>query len=293
MIEQMRSFNRTVTQGVGALNDRFLARSRSLGESRVLWEIGVADADGVDVRTLRARLDLDSGYLSRLLRSLEGAGLIAVGPSAGDRRVRTARLTRSGRREWAVLDERSDQLAASLLAPLSPAQQERLVSAMSTVEHLLTAALVKVEVVDPATDVARFCLASYYAELGERFESGFDPAVALPTLEVEMRAPNGLFVVASRFGEPAGCGALKFHGSAPAELKRLWVSPTARGLGLGRRLLGELEALAAAHGADTIHLDTNRALVEAISMYRSAGYVEVAPFNDEPYAHHWFAKRLS
>jgi len=291
-IEQVRTFNRTVTQGVGALNDRFLARDRSLGESRVLWEIGAAGEAGVEIRALRARLDLDSGYLSRLLGSLVAAGLVEVGPGPADRRVRTARLTRRGVRERRVLDERSDQLAASLLAPLTPSQQTQLVEAMGTVRRLLTASLVKLDVVDPASEAARFCLGSYYAELGERFDSGFDPAVALPTLDVEMREPAGLFLVAFRFGEPIGCGALKFHGKAPTELKRLWVSPTARGLGLGRRLLAELEGLAAARGSKVIRLDTNTSLVEAIAMYRSSGYVEIDAFNDEPYAHHWFEKRL-
>ena len=142
-IEQVRTFNRTVTQGVGALNDRFLARDRSLGESRVLWEIGAAGEAGVEVRALRARLDLDSGYLSRLIGSLVAAGLVEVGPGQSDRRVRTARLTRRGVRERRVLDERSDQLAASLLAPLTPSQQTQLVEAMGTVRRLLTASLVK------------------------------------------------------------------------------------------------------------------------------------------------------
>jgi ribosomal protein S18 acetylase RimI-like enzyme len=90
----------------------------------------------------------------------------------------------------------------------------------------------------------------------------------------------------------AGCGVLKFHRDAPAEIKRMWVAPQARGLGLGRRLLAELEAHAAACGVRTLRLETNRSLGEAISLYASAGFREVAPFNDEPYAHHWFSKTL-
>src|SRR5215471_3606119 len=93
MVAQVRRFNRIVTQRVGALDDHFLARDLSLAEARVLWEIGTA---GCDVRSLRGRLGLDSGYLSRLLRSLEAAGLVRVGPGATDRRVRTARLTDRG-----------------------------------------------------------------------------------------------------------------------------------------------------------------------------------------------------
>src|SRR5215510_74699 len=115
MIGQIRRFNRTVTQRIGALDDAFLARGRPLGQDRVLWEIG---PDGCDVRTLRARLDLDSGYLSRLLRSLEGAGLVTVRPNARDRRVRSAELTPAGRAERDLLDRRSDELARTFLEPL-------------------------------------------------------------------------------------------------------------------------------------------------------------------------------
>src|SRR4051812_46049536 len=132
---QVRRFNRTVTQRVGALDESYLARDRPLGECRLLWEIG----DGCDVRDLRARLDLDSGYLSRLLARLQAGGLVAVEPGEADRRVRTARLTEAGRRERDELDQRSDELAASLLAPLSERQRERLVAAMAEVERLLTA----------------------------------------------------------------------------------------------------------------------------------------------------------
>src|SRR6185312_2676687 len=108
-VDQVRRFNRTVTQRVGALNDRFLARDRPLGEARVLWEIGPG---GCDVRSLRARLDLDSGYLSRLLRGLEASGLVRVAPSRRDRRVREARLTPAGLAERSALDRGSDELAA-------------------------------------------------------------------------------------------------------------------------------------------------------------------------------------
>src|SRR3984957_11472593 len=135
MVSQVRRFNRTVTQRVGALDDEFLARDRPLGQARLLWEIG---PDGNDVRALRARLDLDSGYLSRLLRSLEADGLVTVGPGGTDARVRTARLTSAGQAERAVLDQRSDELAASILAPLSARQRSRLITAMGEVERLLT-----------------------------------------------------------------------------------------------------------------------------------------------------------
>ncbi len=289
LVERVRRFNRTVTQQVGALQDRYLARDRSLGEARVLWEIG---EPGCDIRELRARLDLDSGYLSRLLRALEGDALITLGASSHDRRVRTARLTRKGLAERAVLDRRSDALAQSLLDPLTPSRQERLVAAMGEVERLLTATLVQVDEVDPGERRARYCLGEYFSELDRRFDTGFDPARSLPADAADMTPPAGMFLVASARGEPVGCGGLKFHGVAPAEIKRMWVAATARGLGIGRRLLTELESRAAVGGSQVVRLDTNRALSEAISMYRSSGYRQVEPFNHEPYADYWFEKRL-
>src|SRR4051794_13893229 len=287
--ERVRSFNRVVVQAVGALHDHYLSRGLPLGEARVLWEIG---PEGCDVRTLRARLDLDSGYLSRLLRSLETAGLVSVAATAEDGRVRRATLTRAGRRERELLDRGSDELARSFLEPLRDRDRERLVAAMGEVERLLTAGLVRMDVVDPESPAAEHCLAQYYSVLAERFESGFDHAVSMAATPDQLRPPTGLFLVATLRSEPLGCGALKFHGDEPAELKRMWVAESARGLGIGRRLLAELEALAVENGVRTVHLETNRNLVEAIGLYRSAGYVEVEPFNDEPYAHHWFEKRL-
>jgi DNA-binding MarR family transcriptional regulator/GNAT superfamily N-acetyltransferase len=289
-ISAVRRFNRIVTQRVGALNDRFLARDRSLGAARVLWEIG---AEERDVRSLRTQLELDSGYLSRLLRSLEADGLVTVTTKDGDRRVRVARLTRSGSTERAVLDKRSDELAASLLAPLGDEQRARLVAAMGEVERLLTAAMVDVAPIDPAHPTARHCLSEYFSELDRRFETGFDPGLSTPADDHELRPPAGLFLLASLRGEPVGCGGLQLNGKAPAEIRRMWVAGSARGLGVGRRLLGELERRAAEHGVRKVRLETNRALTEAISLYRSAGYAETAPFNDEPYAHHWFEKRLA
>jgi DNA-binding MarR family transcriptional regulator/GNAT superfamily N-acetyltransferase len=278
-----------VTQRVGALNDEYLARGRPLGASRVLWEVG---DEGVDVRVLRARLQLDSGYLSRLLRRLEEDGLVDVAPSRDDGRVRIARLSPAGRGERSQLDLLSDELAASLLRPLSETQRHRLVEAMGVVEQLLTAGLVGITIEAPTTAAALFCLGSYVAELNARFDAGFDPAQSISADPRELVEPHGLLLLARLRGEPVGCGALKLHGADPVEIKRMWVAPEARGLGLGRRLLAELELHARRRGATVAHLETNRALTEAIALYRSCGYTEVPPFNDEPYADHWFRKRL-
>ena len=289
MIGQVRRFNRTVTQRIGALNDAYLSRDRPLGQARLLWEIG---PDGAEVRTLRARLELDSGYLSRLLRSLAADGLVDVRRSRTDGRVRTARLTRRGLAERAELDRRAGDVAASILRPLTDGQQDRLVSAMAEVERLLAASAVRVRVCDPRHPHARFCEQAYFAELARRFDDGFDPAHSHTASVAELTPPAGLLLVATLHGEPAGCGALRFHGRGPAELKRMWVAPDRRGLGLGRRLLAELEAHAAANGVRVLRLETNRSLAEAVTLYRTAGYREVTPFNDEPYAHHWFEKRI-
>jgi GNAT superfamily N-acetyltransferase len=147
-------------------------------------------------------------------------------------------------------------------------------------------------VVDPDQPAAQRCLREYFSELDRRFDQGFDPAESLPAEPGEMRPPAGLFLIARLQGEPVGCGALKFHGDEPTELKRMWVASSVRGLGVGRRLLEELERHALEHGSSTVRLETNRTLTEAISLYRSAGYREVAAFNDERYADHWFEKRL-
>jgi DNA-binding MarR family transcriptional regulator/GNAT superfamily N-acetyltransferase len=289
-VADVRSFNRTVTERVGALRDRFLGTGRPLGEARLLWEIG---PDGCELRTLRARLGLDSGYLSRSLRALEAARLVTLAASPADRRTRVARLTRKGVRERELLDRRSDALALSMLEPLNAKQRGALIDAMGTVERLLTASLVEVRELDPLHPDSQHCLRAYFAELEQRSGAALDPATVAAAAPHEMRPPEGAMLVAYLRGEPIGCGALKLHGRKPCELKRMWVDPEARGLGLGRRLLAELESRAAGAGAKRVRLETSRHLPEAIALYRSSGYVEVPAFNDEPFADRWFEKRLS
>jgi len=289
LVEQIRSFNRTVTERIGVLNDHFLGRNHPLGEARLLWEIG---EQGAEVRELRNRLGLDSAYVSRLLRSLEGQGLIIVETSVNDGRVRIVQLSKAGLRERAELDHRADAFAQSLLEPLSESQRVKLVAAMAQVERLLIASMVQISVADPMSQDARWCIEQYFTELGERFEMGFDPTLGISAHAHELMPPVGLLLVARLREEPVGCGALKFHKNTIGELKRMWIAPRARGLGLGRRLLEALEHKAREAGMTVIHLETNRTLIEAIELYRHAGYQEVEAFNDEPYAHHWFEKRL-
>ena len=151
---------------------------------------------------------------------------------------------------------------------------------------------VEIMEIDAEHPDATWCLERYFAELASRFDDGFDAALSTAPTVDEFRPPRGLFLIARRGNEPIGCAGLKLPSGKPAEIKRMWVAPSARGLGLGRRLLAELERAAVREGARAIRLETNKALTEAIGLYRSAGYREVEAFNDEHYAHHWFAKRL-
>jgi DNA-binding MarR family transcriptional regulator/GNAT superfamily N-acetyltransferase len=285
LVTGVRRFNRLVTRRVGALDERHLERNRPLGQARVLWEIG---RGGCEVGVLRARLGLDSAQLSRSLRALEQDGLITVVAHERDTRVRFAALTAAGVSEWGELDAASDKAALAILGPLSRRQRDQLLEAMGGVERLLMASLIEIEARAPSDPLARVCLRSYRSEIEARFGMRFD----LGSSDDQFVPPDGLFLVAILESEPVGCGALKVYTDGPPEIKRLWTAPTARGIGLGRRLLTELERAAAASGATTVRLDTNRSLIEAIALYRSTGYEEIARYNDNPYAHHLFEKDL-
>jgi DNA-binding MarR family transcriptional regulator/GNAT superfamily N-acetyltransferase len=288
-VQQVRRFNRVVTQRIGALEDSYLRRGRPLGEARLIYETGL---HGADMRALRNKLGLDSGYLSRLLRSLETQGLISIHMQTEDRRQRRVSLTPKGHAEFATYVGLSDQLAESILAPLDAAQRDRLVTAMSEVERLIHPTAVEVRVEAPDSTDARWCLGEYFRELAERFEVGFDPGKSNSARDEEMTPPAGLFVVARIDGRPVGCGALKRGDNATGEIKRMWTLRDARGRGVARSVLETLEASAREIGLTTLRLETNRTLTEAQALYRREGYQEVDRFNDEPYAHHWFEKRL-
>jgi GNAT superfamily N-acetyltransferase len=160
------------------------------------------------------------------------------------------------------------------------------------VERLIEASMVTFAVEDPRSEDARACFAQYFAELDVRFAEGFDPALSLPARDDELTPPAGALVIARLRGRPVGCGAVKCPPGVPAHLRRMWVAKDARGLGVGRRLLQELENVARRSGAKKVRLDTHRSLTEAIALYRRSGYREVKGFSDERYADYWFEKRL-
>lgn len=288
-ISTIRRFNRTVTRRIGALEESYLSRGRPLGQARLIFEIG---PEGADLGALRLRLGLDSGYLSRLLRSLEADDLVTLRSGEADGRAKIVSLTPAGRAEWDAYDSLSDELAGSLLSGLTAEESARFVAACAEVDRLMRRGAIKLDVEAPETPDARRCIASYFAELNERFDGGFDPGKGRPHDEATLRPPTGWLVIARIDGQPAGCGAVTRLGDEVVEIKRMWTAPDARGQGVARRIVARLEEIATSIGARTIRLDTNRTLSEAQAFYRSAGYREIERYNDNPYAHLWFEKRL-
>jgi DNA-binding MarR family transcriptional regulator/GNAT superfamily N-acetyltransferase len=292
-VAALRRFNRSYTQRIGVLADSYLDTGRPLGPSRLLFEIGSSGA-GARVADLRRRLGLDSGYLSRLLRRLERESLVTVDRDAVDGRQRVVRLSPAGRREWRRLDRRSQTLARRLVTPLTDRQRTELAAALATADRLLRAATVGFDTVDPGSPAARYALERYFAELDDRFPSGFDPGDhrAADSEAAALRPPGGAFLVVRSDDAVVGCGGVLRVDDETAEVKRMWVDPEWRGLGLGRRLLAKLEAVARDLGYARVVLDTNETLLEAIAMYERAGYRSIARYNDNPYAQRWFAKDM-
>ena len=286
-VSRFRRFARAVTLEVGALDTSFLGRGRPLGAARVLNAIGVGRTD---VAEIREHLRLDSGLMSRLLRGLEDEGLVRTTPHPGDARRRVAVLTPAGRREFQAYDELSNARASALLdrAPRS----DELLAAMDLIACALGRDRIAIEEADPRGEAARYCLGEYYAELQRRFENGFDASRSRDPDAADMAPPRGAFLLAILDGAPIGCVGLKGDGGRIAEIKRLWICPTARGFGLAKRLMRAAENVARELSVETLRLDTNSALPEALKLYRTSGWVEIDRFNDDPYPDHFFEKRL-
>ena len=290
-IELVRDFNRYYTRRLGVLGDHYLGLSRPWSESRLLFEIG---PDGVDVRDLRRRLGLDSGFVSRMLRSLTDQGLVEVRPHPQDGRVRVASLTTAGLDARDELDVRARESVGALLGQLTAGQRDRLVAAQEQVRRLLRMATVEISAIPDDSPAARFCLREYAAELDGRFPSGYSESALLRP--GELAATGGEFLVAMEESTPVGCGIWQpLAGSEPgvAEIRHVWISRSCRGLGLGRRLLSELESRAGAQGYRTLRLGTHPALPEAAALYRSHGYQEIPLYDLEGYNQLAFEKVLA
>jgi DNA-binding MarR family transcriptional regulator/N-acetylglutamate synthase-like GNAT family acetyltransferase len=290
-IARIRNFNRVITRRLGALDSSFLGCGVSLGKARLLFEI----ANGiVGVQKLRAKLGFDSGQMSRMLRSLEKGRLIETSVDPADARARILKLTRTGKAKLNELERKADEGAQSWLAPLSVKLQVELQAAMAEVVRILKASEVVIQLEDPRSDAAGWCLDQFFRELNARFDAGFDPGLATSASPEEVTPPAGYFLLATLLKQPVGCAALKLSKKERiGEIKRMWVSEELRGLGIGRRLLESLELRAQRSGVKLLRLSTNRSLNEAQKLYRASGYEEAPVFDDEPYAHLAFEKHLT
>lgn len=286
-VSRVRRFNRAVTSEVGALDSSFLGRGRPLGAARVLNSIGRGQSE---VAVIRDYLGLDSSLMSRLLRSLEEEDLIETVPNAEDARRRIARLTETGRSEFQAYEALSNAQAEAFLA--RHRRPEELLRAMDIVASSLRRDQIVIEETDPRHEDANYCLGEYYGELARRFEKGFDVSLSRDPDAKDMIRPRGAFLVALSDGLPIGCVGLKGSGGEVAEIKRLWVAPSARGLGLATRLMLAAETIARELSVKLLRLDTNSALSEAQQLYRGSGWHEIDRFNDDPYPDTFFEKRL-
>ncbi|MGJ8526486.1 hypothetical protein LMG33818_002237 [Halomonadaceae bacterium LMG 33818] len=287
-IEKIRRFQRAVTTEVGALDASFLGRGRPLGPARVINAIG----NGItEVANIRDYLKLDSGLMSRLLRSLEEEGMVNVTPSEADSRRRCAHLTALGKEEYIAYESLSNQRIQALLE--KHAHPEKLVAAMALIATALGREQFEFKAVDPADVEAQRCMHAYYDELAACFPQGFDVSLSCDPDQADMRPPKGSFVLGFSDGCPIACGGLKGTNKGYAEIKRIWVAPEARGLGVIHSLMNVLEETAKSLGYSKLRLDTNSVLIKAVSFYRKHGWHEIDRFNDDPYPDLFFEKIIA
>lgn len=291
-IAAVRRFNRFITQKIGVLSEGLLETEFSLTEARILYEL--AHRDGPTATALGRELGLDPGYLSRILRRFETAGLLEKRPAPDDLRQSRLVLTRKGRAAFAPLDARSRDEIASLIGKLQPEAQNRLVAAMGTIERLLGVApadrppyLLRPHQPGDIGWVIRRHGMLYAEEYGwdERFEA-LVAEIAAKFIQ-EFDAKRERCWIAERDGDNVGSVFLVRHSDEVAKLRLLIVEPSARGLGIGRRLVEECVRFARRAGYARIMLWTNSVLVAARHIYEAAGFHLVA---SEP--HHSFGVDL-
>lgn len=287
-ISRLRRFNRVVTREIGALDNSYLGRGRPLGAARVLQ---LVKPEGTDVAELRRRLDLDTGLLSRILRSLQTEGLVEVAPDPADRRRRIARLTPAGLAEWRIYDALGHAKAQAVF-DRAGARQQAVIEAMDLIATVMLKDDVVILDADPLDPAAHASVDAYYQLLLDTVPETTREMFELPLPDPDRyRAPDGAFLVAWSEDLPVGCVSLRRLGPKLAEVKRLWVHPHARGQGLGLRLMRTVEARARDLGYTHAKLDSNTSLVAAINLYRSDGWSECDPYTDPP-ANIWMTKRL-
>jgi DNA-binding MarR family transcriptional regulator/N-acetylglutamate synthase-like GNAT family acetyltransferase len=276
LITRVRAFNRFYTNVIGVLGEGLLDSPYSLTEARLIFEL--AQRDTTEVIALRRDLDIDAGYLSRILARFEADGLITRARSATDGRRQVIRLTAAGRAAYGMLDERSAGEVRGLLTPLTDERRRRLIAAMDTIEEVLA------DVRPPRSPVLRPLRPGdlgwvvhrhgvlYAAEYG--WDASFEALVARVVADYvdngDTRRENAW--IAEVAGEPAGCVFCVRRDDTTAQLRLLLVEPSCRGLGIGTRLVDECLSFARLAGYKSIMLWTNDVLGDARRVYERAGF---------------------
>jgi DNA-binding MarR family transcriptional regulator/GNAT superfamily N-acetyltransferase len=290
-VAAVRAFNRFYTARIGVLRDGLLRTSHSLTEARVLYELGQREV--TEVADLRRELDIDAGFLSRLLARLQTNGLVARERSSDDARRQRVRLTDEGRAAFAELDRRSADEIGAVLRALSEDDQTRLVASMDAVRDVLTQAPPSTGFVlrAPRPGDLGWIVQRHGALYAQQYgwDESFEALVARIVADyAEHHDPRRETAwIAEVDGEPAGCVLCTRREDDVAQLRLLLVEPRARGRGIGARLIEECLRFAQRAGYDRITLWTNDVLHEARRLYERAGFelVESAP-------HHAFGHDL-
>lgn len=281
-VAQVRAFNRFYTRVIGVLRAGLLGSPYSLAEVRVLYELDQRAETGIEGSELRRLLDLDAGYLSRILTRFDTNGLVRRQTYRGDARRQLVRLTEAGRVAFAALDKRQVESVRELLAPLSAEQQATLAEAMSTIERTLTGKPADRAFVlrAPAPGDLGWVVARHGALYAEEYgwDASFEALVARIVADyADKHDPAREAVwIAEVNGRPAGSVFCVTDADDPtgrtARLRLLLVEPTARGMGIGDRLVEECIRFARRAGYSRITLWTNSVLHAARRIYQRAGF---------------------
>ena len=278
-IEAVRAFNRFYTARVGALRDGLLATAHPLPEARVLFELGRRGS--IDAADLRRVLDLDGGYLSRLLARLEDKGLVARERSPDDGRRQRLELTDAGRVAYETLDERSAAEIGALLDGLGDPGRERLLDAMATMREILESAPGAAPFVLRAPQPGDYGWVvqrhgSLYAEHG--WDAGFEALVARVVADYagDHDPDREAAWIAEVSGRPVGSVFCVRNDDETAQLRLLIVDPAARCMGIGEALVDACIRFARAAGYARLRLWTNSTLASARRIYQRAGFELVA-----------------
>ncbi len=286
----LRHFNRFYTRQIGLLDRSLLGSGRSLTEARVLYEL--AHNGGLTASDFVWKFGIDGGYLSRMLSSFEKEGLLEKAPSAKDKRVSHLVLTDKGRATYAALDRLSQTAAEALLSPLGAAERARLLAAMHDIEAVLEERDAPQITLRPHRTgdmgwIVHRQAALYAQEYG--WDNSYEALIAEITAAFlkNFKPDRERCWVAERAGVIVGSVFVVEASPSLAKLRLLYVEPTARGSGLGRRLVDECIAFARASGYERLELWTNDILIAARRIYQAAGFqlIEEAP-------HHSFGQDL-